>query len=81
MGLSLIPVIFREELENLDKFQIDYHKSLLISRKAHLILPTHRLLDAAAEKSKGLRKLALHSKELDQPIWTKQVAMAFELEI
>ena len=56
-GVVIDPVIFRKELENLDKFQIDYHKSLLISRKAHLILPTHRLLDAASEKSKGSKKI------------------------
>ena len=56
-GVVIDPVIFRKELENLDKFQIDYHKSLLISRKAHLILPTHRFLDAASEKAKGSKKI------------------------
>ena len=56
-GVVIDPVIFRKELENLDKFQIDYRKSLLISRKAHLILPTHRLLDTASEKSKGSKKI------------------------
>ncbi|GIR82245.1 MAG: adenylosuccinate synthetase [Flavobacteriaceae bacterium] len=56
-GVVIDPVIFRKELENLDKFQIDYSQSLLISRKAHLILPTHRLLDAASEKSKGSKKI------------------------
>ncbi|MEC8211952.1 MAG: adenylosuccinate synthase [Bacteroidota bacterium] len=56
-GVVIDPVIFRKELENLHKFQIDYSQSLLISRKAHLILPTHRLLDAASEKSKGSKKI------------------------
>ena len=56
-GVVIDPVIFRKELENLHKFQIDYRQSLLISRKAHLILPTHRLLDAASEKSKGSKKI------------------------
>ena len=56
-GVVIDPVVFRKELENLDKFQIDYRQSLLISRKAHLILPTHRLLDAASEKSKGSKKI------------------------
>ncbi len=56
-GVVIDPVIFRKELENLDKFQIDYRQSLLISRKAHLILPTHRLLDVASEKSKGSKKI------------------------
>ena len=56
-GVVIDPVIFQKELENLDKFEIDYSQSLLISRKAHLILPTHRLLDAASEKAKGNKKL------------------------
>ncbi len=56
-GVVIDPVIFRKELENLDEFQIHYSQSLLISRKAHLILPTHRLLDAASEKSKGSKKI------------------------
>jgi adenylosuccinate synthase len=51
------PVIFKKELENLDKHQIDYTSKLLISRKAHLILPTHRLLDAASETAKGKAKI------------------------
>lgn len=56
-GVVIDPVIFKKELENLDKHQIDYTKKLLISRKAHLILPTHRLLDAASETSKGKAKI------------------------
>lgn len=62
-GVVIDPVIFKKELNNLDKFDIDYRKSLFISRKAHLILPTHRLLDAASEKAKGAKKLDLHSRE------------------
>jgi adenylosuccinate synthase len=56
-GVVIDPVIFQKELENLDKFEIDYSQSLLISRKAHIILPTHRLLDAASEKAKGAKKI------------------------
>jgi len=56
-GVVIDPVILRNELQNLDAEGIDYKKSLLISRKAHLILPTHRLLDAASEKSKGKNKI------------------------
>ncbi|TYP70481.1 adenylosuccinate synthase [Aquimarina intermedia] len=56
-GVVIDPVIFRKELENLDKFSIDYKTKLLISRKAHLILPTHRILDAASEASKGKAKI------------------------
>ena len=56
-GVVIDPVIFKKELENLDKHNIDYTSKLLISRKAHLILPTHRLLDAASETSKGKAKI------------------------
>jgi adenylosuccinate synthase len=56
-GVVIDPVIFRKELNNLDKFNLDYKSKLLISRKAHLILPTHRLLDAASEASKGKAKI------------------------
>ncbi len=56
-GVVIDPVILVKELKNLDKFNIDYKSKLLISRKAHLILPTHRLLDAASETSKGKAKI------------------------
>ena len=56
-GVVIDPVIFKRELENLEKFDIDIVSKLLISRKAHLILPTHRLLDAASEASKGKAKI------------------------
>ena len=56
-GVVIDPVIFQKELDGLEKFKIDYKKSLLISRKAHLILPTHRLLDAASETAKGKAKI------------------------
>lgn len=56
-GVVIDPVIFKKELDNLAKFDIDIVSKLLISRKAHLILPTHRLLDAASEASKGKAKI------------------------
>ena len=56
-GVVIDPVIFKKELDNLEQYQIDYVSKLLISRKAHLILPTHRLLDAASEASKGKAKI------------------------
>jgi len=56
-GVVIDPVILKRELENLDKHKIDYASKLLISRKAHLILPTHRLLDAASERAKGKAKI------------------------
>jgi adenylosuccinate synthase len=56
-GVVIDPVIFKRELENLSQFNLDFKTKLLISRKAHLILPTHRLLDAASETSKGKAKI------------------------
>ncbi len=56
-GVVIDPVVFVKELEALDKFNIDYKKTLIVSRKAHVILPTHRLLDAASEASKGKAKI------------------------
>jgi adenylosuccinate synthase len=56
-GVVIDPVIFKKELDNLSKFNLDFKSKLLISRKAHLILPTHRLLDAASEASKGKAKI------------------------
>ena len=56
-GVVIDPVVFIKELEGLSKFNIDFKSKLIISRKAHVILPTHRLLDAASETSKGKAKI------------------------
>ena len=56
-GVVIDPVIFKKELDNLASYNLDLKSKLLISRKAHLILPTHRLLDAASETSKGKSKI------------------------
>jgi adenylosuccinate synthase len=56
-GVVIDPVIFKNELDKLAEQKVDYSKKLLISRKAHLILPTHRLLDAASETAKGKAKI------------------------
>ena len=56
-GVVIDPVIFQTEIEKLAPFNIDFPNKLLISKKAHLILPTHRLLDAASEASKGKAKI------------------------
>ena len=56
-GVVIDPVIFERELSNLEPYKIDFSSKLLISKKAHLILPTHRLLDAASESSKGKAKI------------------------
>ncbi|MCF6213658.1 MAG: adenylosuccinate synthase [Flavobacteriaceae bacterium] len=56
-GVVIDPVILNAELDKLNKYNIDFKKTLFISRKAHLILPTHRLLDAASEAMKGKLKI------------------------
>ncbi|MDG1042711.1 MAG: adenylosuccinate synthase [Flavobacteriaceae bacterium] len=56
-GVVIDPVIFKAELDKLAAQNVDYKKALVISRKAHLILPTHRLLDAASETAKGKAKI------------------------
>ena len=56
-GVVIDPVIFKVELDKLAAQNVDYKKALVISRKAHLILPTHRLLDAASETAKGKAKI------------------------
>ncbi len=56
-GVVLDPVVLKKEIEALKKFNIDFKKNLAISKKATIILPTHKLLDAAYEKSKGDKKI------------------------
>lgn len=56
-GVVIDPVIFKQEIENLEKMGADPLKNLLISKKAHLILPTHKLMDAALEAKKGNEKI------------------------
>ena len=56
-GVVIDPVIFKEETEKLKELNVDLKEKLIISRKAHLILPTHRLIDQASELSKGKKKI------------------------
>lgn len=56
-GVVIDPVIFKNELDQLEPFGIDFRSKLYVSKKAHLILPTHRLLDAASEAAKGKAKI------------------------
>jgi len=56
-GVVIDPVVFSAELDKLKPFNIDFKTRLLLSKKAHLILPTHKLLDAASEQAKGKNKI------------------------
>ena len=56
-GVVVDPVSLTEELRNIADQGIDVKKKLFISKKAHIILPTHRMLDAASEAAKGKSKI------------------------
>ena len=56
-GVVIDPVIFENELNGLKKFHIDIKAKLLISNRAHIILPTHKMIDATSEASKGKKKI------------------------
>lgn len=56
-GVVLDPITFKQEIDDLNKKGFDITKNLYISKKAHLILPTHRILDAASEASLGKPKI------------------------
>jgi adenylosuccinate synthase len=56
-GVVIDPVIFKKEINALVELGVDVTSNLVLSKKAHLILPTHRLLDAASEKAKGKEKI------------------------
>ncbi|MBK9255346.1 MAG: adenylosuccinate synthase [Saprospiraceae bacterium] len=56
-GVVLDPITMVKEISSLEKAGIDVHAGLLVSRKAHLIVPTHRYLDAASESAKGAEKI------------------------
>ena len=56
-GVVIDPVILKTEIDKLHELDVDLSEKLMISRKAHLILPTHRLIDKASELSKGKKKI------------------------
>jgi adenylosuccinate synthase len=56
-GVVIDPIIFRQELNDLEPYKIDFKGGLILSNKAQLILPTHKLLDKALEISKGNEKI------------------------
>lgn len=56
-GVVLDPIIFKKECQDLEALNVPVRDRILISKKAHLILPTHRIIDAASEASKGASKI------------------------
>jgi adenylosuccinate synthase len=72
-GVLIEPVIFKREIESLADKRVDATINLLISKKAHLILPSHRLMDAANELYKGNQKIGSTLKGIG-PAYTDKVA-------
>jgi adenylosuccinate synthase len=72
-GVVLDPIIFRKEIEGLAKYQLNLHANLSISKKASIILPTHRLLDAAYEAAKGASKIGSTLKGIG-PTYTDKIS-------
>ncbi len=72
-GVVLDPVLFRKEVEELSASGHNVQEHLLISKKAHLILPTHRLLDQANEAAKGKAKIGTTGKGIG-PTYTDKIS-------
>lgn len=72
-GVVLDPALFKVEVESLEASGHDLTKRLYISKKAHLILPTHRLLDAAYESAKGDSKIGTTGKGIG-PTYTDKIS-------
>lgn len=72
-GVIIDPLTLLREIDELAQKGVDATKNLFVSRKAHLILPTHRLLDAANEKSKGSQKIGSTLKGIG-PTYTDKTA-------
>jgi adenylosuccinate synthase len=73
-GVVIDPITFEKELKNLDDAGLqDFRRRLLVANKAHLILPTHRLIDAVQEASKGQQKIGSTLRGIG-PTYTDKVA-------
>jgi adenylosuccinate synthase len=72
-GVVLDPIIFKKEIDGLAKFNLDLRKNLEISKKASIILPSHRLLDACYEKAKGDAKIGSTLKGIG-PTYTDKIS-------
>jgi adenylosuccinate synthase len=72
-GVIIDPYVIKKEIAKLNEGGIDVQENLLVSRKAHLILPTHRLLDAVSEHAKGKEKIGSTLKGIS-PAYTDKVS-------
>lgn len=72
-GVLIEPRIFRQEIEALTEKGVDATQNLFVSKKAHLILPSHRMMDAANEQAKGNAKIGSTLKGIG-PAYTDKIA-------
>lgn len=72
-GVVIDPITLQKELDNLDEAGLIFRDRLFISQKAHLILPSHRLLDAAMEASMGKNKIGSTLRGIG-PTYTDKIA-------
>src|SRR3569833_3176838 len=81
-GVIIDPITLKRELEKLKDAGHDLlaKKNLVIAKKAHLILPTHQLLDAASEKKMGEGKIGSTLRESVRLIWIKRAVTVCALD-
>ena len=79
-GVVIDPIIFRKEIESIKKLNIETSE-LQISKKAHLILPTHKMLDKASEIAKGKNKIGSTLKGIGPTYMDKTGRNGLELAI
>ncbi len=72
-GVVLDPIIFRKEIVGLASYSINFKKNLFISKKTAIIIPTHRILDAAYENAKGKEKIGSTLKGIG-PTYSDKIA-------
>lgn len=72
-GVVLDPILFMEEAKALEASGVDITRVLRLSKKTHLIVPTHRLLDAASEAAKGKGKIGTTGKGIG-PAYTDKIS-------
>jgi len=72
-GVVLDPIIFRKEIVGLASYSINFKKNLYISKKTAIIIPTHRILDAAYENAKGKEKIGSTLKGIG-PTYSDKIA-------
>lgn len=72
-GVVIDPIILMKEIHDIEKMGVDVGSKLFISKRAHLILPTHRMLDMASEQAKGDKKVGTTGKGIG-PTYTDKIS-------